>query len=144
MKTVVVVVDLAAATVVVGATVVDVVDVVVPLLGATVVVGDVDVTLNEIDAEVAAACEPLAAMDAVIVHVPELTKVTTPVDELTVHTDVVELEYDFEPPPAEAVEVIVGGVSPMSYVDVYEPASMVNVRELVVMVNVLVDEVAVP
>ena len=141
MSTVVVVEVVTAATVVVGATVVDVV---VPLLGATVVVGDVDVTLNEIDADVAAACEPLAAMDAVIVHVPALTKVTTPLDELTVHTDVVELEYDFEPPPAEAVEVIVGGVSPMSYVDVYEPASMVNVREFVVMVNVLVDEVAVP
>lgn len=44
-------------------------------------------------------------------HVPAATNVTTPVEALIVHTDVVELEYDFVPAPADAVEVIVGGVA---------------------------------
>ena len=49
-------------------------------------------------------------IEATIVHVPEVTNATSPVDELIVHTDVVELEYDFVPLPsaALAVEVIVG------------------------------------
>ncbi|MFM8868258.1 MAG: hypothetical protein ACKOFZ_08260 [Ilumatobacteraceae bacterium] len=51
-------------------------------------------------------------MDAVIVQVPASTNVTSPDDELIVHTDVVELEYDFVPlpSPADAVDVIVGFV----------------------------------
>ena len=114
MKTVVVVVDVAAATVVFGATVVEVVVVVVPLDGATVVVGAVEVIENETDGDVADACDPLAEIDAVIVHVPALTNVTKPDDELIVHTDVVELEYDFDPPPTDAVDVIVGSESSMS------------------------------
>lgn len=107
-----VVVDVAVAT---AGWVVDVVVVVVPPpLGAAVVVGEVDVMVNEIADEEAAACEPLAAIDAVIVQVPALTNVTSPLDELIVQTDVVELEYDLDPPPAEAVEVIVGSGSSMS------------------------------
>jgi len=50
-------------------------------------------------------------MDAVIVHVPASTIVTAPVEELIVHTEVVELEYDFVPPPADGVEEMVGGVA---------------------------------
>lgn len=50
-------------------------------------------------------------MDAVIVHVPASTNVTTPVEELIVHTEVVELEYVFVPPPADGAEVMVGGVA---------------------------------
>jgi hypothetical protein len=85
----------------------------------------------------------LAAIDAVIVQVPAVTKVTTPVDVPIVQTEVVELEYDFEPPPADAVEVIVGGGSVSSYEDEYDDASIVNVRLSSVIVKVLVEEVAV-
>ena len=99
------------AMVVVGATVV-----VVVAAGAAggLVVVVVDVIVNEIDADVAVACEPFAEIDALIVHVPAATKVTAPLDESIVHTEVVELEYVFEPPPADAVEVMVGSPSPMS------------------------------
>ena len=72
---------------------------------------------------------------APIVQVPASTKVTTPVDALIVHTDVVELEYCLVPAPAEAVDVMVGGVALPEYEALYEPASMVNVREIAVMVN---------
>jgi len=75
-----------------------------------VVVG-AEVMVNEMEAEVADAYVPFAAIDAVIVQVPASTKVTTPDDELIVHTDVVELEYVLVPAPADAVEVIVGGVA---------------------------------
>ena len=85
----------------------------------------------------------MAAIDAVIVQVPAVTKVTTPVDVPIVQTEVVELEYDFEPPPADAVEVIVGGGSVSSYEDEYDDASIVNVRLSSVIVKVLVEEVAV-
>ena len=74
-------------------------------------------------------------MVAAIVHVPASTKVTTPVDELIVHTEVVELENCFVPAPAEAVDVIVGGVALPAYEALNEPASMVNVREMAVIVN---------
>ena len=60
---------------------------------------------------VADACVVLAAMLAARVQVPDVTKATTPVEELIVHTEVVELEYVFVPVPADAVEVIVGGVA---------------------------------
>jgi len=75
-----------------------------------VVVG-AEVMVNEMEAEVADAYVPFAAIDAVIVQVPASTKVTTPDDELIVHTDVVELEYVLVPAPADAVEVMVGGVA---------------------------------
>jgi len=75
-----------------------------------VVVG-AEVMVNEMEAEVADAYVPFAAIDAVIVQVPASTKVTTPDDELIVHTDVVELEYVLVPAPADAVDVMVGGVA---------------------------------
>lgn len=86
------------------ATVVVVEDVLEVVVGAEVMV-------NEMEAEVADAYVPFAAIDAVIVQVPASTKVTTPDDELIVHTDVVELEYVLVPAPADAVEVMVGGVA---------------------------------
>lgn len=73
-------------------------------------------------------------------QVPASTKVTTPVEALIVHTDVVELEYCFVPAPADAVEVNVGGVALPAYVALYEPASMVRVREIAVIVNDLLLE----
>lgn len=62
---------------------------------------------------VAAANPPPDVMDAPIVQVPISTNVTTPLDELIVHTLVVELENDFVPDvePADGVAVIVGGVA---------------------------------
>jgi len=51
----------------------------------------------------------LAVIDDEIVHVPASTNATSPDDELIVHTEVVELEYDFVPAPADAVADIVGG-----------------------------------
>lgn len=79
-------------------------------------------------------------------HVPASTKATRPVLELIVHTEVVELEYDFVPlpSPALAVDVIVGFVPAVNeYVEVYEPASMVSVREVaVVTVISIVGELA--
>lgn len=39
------------------------------------------------------------------------TNETTPLDELIVHTEVVELENVIEPLPADGVAVIVGGVA---------------------------------
>ena len=77
-----------------------------------------------------------------MVQVPAATNVTTPEEELIVHTDVVELEYCFVPEPAEAVDVMVGGVASPEYADVYEPALIVNVREVAVIVKVLVFEFA--
>lgn len=52
----------------------------------------------------------MAVIDDEIVHVPASTNDTTPEEELTVQTPVVELEYDFVPVPADAVADIVGGV----------------------------------
>jgi hypothetical protein len=43
------------------------------------------------------------------VQVPASTKVTTPEDEPTVQTPVVELEYVMVPLPAEGVANMVGG-----------------------------------
>ena len=77
-----------------------------------------------------------------MVQVPASTKVTTPVEALIVQTDVVELEYCFVPEPADAVEVIVGGVALPAYVALCEPASMVKVREIAVIVNDLLLELA--
>ena len=107
----------AVATVVAGAAVVDVPPppppppaTVVVELDEVVVVG-ADEIVKEIDAEVADAYGLLAAMEAEIVHVPASTKETAPVELLIVQIEAVELEYDFEPPPADAVDVIVGGVA---------------------------------
>ena len=44
-------------------------------------------------------------------QVPEVTNATTPVEELTVQTAVVELAKVIEPVPAEGVAVMVGGVA---------------------------------
>ena len=49
------------------------------------------------------------------VHVPAVTKATTPVDELIVHTGAVVLEYVLVPEPTEAVLVRVGGASLTPY-----------------------------
>ena len=66
-------------------------------------------------------------MVAPIVQVPASTNVTTPVEAFIVHTDVVELEYVLVPAPADAVDVIVGGVALPEYEALYEPASIVSV-----------------
>ena len=63
-------------------------------------------------ADVAAAYVESAAIDTVSRHVPAATKVTAPVDALTVHTDGDALEYDFAPLP-NAVDVTVGAVAAM-------------------------------
>ena len=52
-----------------------------------------------------------ATIEAEMEHEPVVTKVTAPEDEFTVHTEVVELEYVIDPPPAEGVADIVGGES---------------------------------
>lgn len=49
------------------------------------------------------------------VHVPALTKATTPVDEPIVHTVIEVLVYVLVPVPTEAVLVRVGGVSLTPY-----------------------------
>jgi hypothetical protein len=115
--------------------------VVVTVAGAVVVAGEAAVvvgfaeTVNEIDVAVAEACVPLAAIVAAIVHVPTATNVTRPDDASIVHTEVVELEYCFKPAPADAVEVIVGGVALSAYEPEYEPELIVSVRELAVISN---------
>lgn len=53
----------------------------------------------------------MASIVAESEHDPVSTKSTTPLDELIVHTEVVELEYVIEPLPAVGVAVIVGGVA---------------------------------
>lgn len=91
------------------------------------------VMVKLIEAAVAAAYPPAAVISAAIVQVPASTKATKPVDELIVHIDVVELEYDFVPlpSPALAVEVIVGLVPALkAYEEVYEPASIVRVLDV--------------
>lgn len=82
------------------------------------------------DADVAEACGLLSVIDAVIVHVPASTNATSPDEESIVHTEVVELEYDFVPTPAEAVDVIVGFVAASNAYGVpeYDAASIVSVR----------------
>ena len=77
-----------------------------------------------------------------MVHVPAATNATSPEDASIVHTDVLELEYDFVPAPTDAFEVIVGGVALPAYVALYEPASIVKVREIAVIVNDLLLELA--
>jgi hypothetical protein len=108
------------------------------VVGATVVVGEFDKTVNEIDEAVAEANPPFAEIVAAIVHVPAATNVTTPVDPLIVHTEVVELVYDLVPFASLELfvdDVIVGGVSLNVYEPEYEPALMVSVRELAVISN---------
>ena len=78
-----------------------------------VIVRDAEVTEKLTSVAVAAANPPPEVIDAPIVQVPASTKATKPLDELTVHTLVVELVNDFvpDPTPAEGVAVIVGGVA---------------------------------
>ena len=59
---------------------------------------------------------------------PAATNATSPLEELTVQTPVVELVKVLAPVPADAVAVRVGGVATIVYVDVYEPASIAKVR----------------
>ncbi len=70
-----------------------------------------------IGAAFAAAKPSAAVIEAEIVHVPAVTKTTSPELESMVHTDVFELEYDFVPFPFPklAVAVIVGGVALNAY-----------------------------
>jgi len=69
------------------------------------------VTEKLISADVAAPSEPSAAIDAVIRHVPAVTNVTTPLEDPTVHTDVVADVYVLAPAPVDAVAVSVGAVA---------------------------------
>lgn len=66
--------------------------------------------VKEIGVAFADAYTPPEEIDAAIVHIPASTNATNPEDELIVHTEVVELEYDFvpSPTPADGVDVIVG------------------------------------
>jgi hypothetical protein len=99
-----------------------------------------------ISEEVAQSYVESAWIDELIVHVPAATKVTAP-EFSTVHTGLVALVKLFAPPPADAVLVNVGGVADKAYVDVYEPESILNVREInsgaIVVVVVVVDVVVV-
>jgi hypothetical protein len=70
---------------------------------------------NEISEDVAESYVPSLAIVTRNVHVPALTKATTPVDEPIVHTGAVVLEYVLVPEPTEAVLVRVGGVSLTPY-----------------------------
>ena len=76
-------------------------------------------------------------------HVPAATNVIAP-EFSTVHTGLVALVKLFAPPPADAVLVNVGAVADIAYVDIYEPESILNVREInsgaivVVVVDVVV------
>lgn len=91
------------------------------------------VIVKLIAAAFADAYPPASVIAEVIVHVPASTKATRPEEELMVHTEVVELEYDFVPLPTPAlgVAVIVGLVPALkAYVEVYEPASIVKVLEV--------------
>ena len=82
-------------------------------------------------------------IDALIVHVPAATNVIAP-EFSTVQTGLVSLVKLFAPPPTDAVLVNVGAVADIAYVDVYEPESILNVREInsgaivVVVVDVVV------
>lgn len=69
------------------------------------------VTVMVIADEVAATYVESVAIVAVIEHVPAVTNVTAPVEDPTVHTEVVELVYVFVPLPADAVLVNVGAAA---------------------------------
>ena len=75
-------------------------------------------------------------------HVPASTKATNPDDEFTVHTEEVELVYDFVPEPALAVDVTVGGEAVNTYDDEYEPESILKVRLAAVTEKLTATEVA--
>jgi len=109
-------------------------------------VRDVAVIEKLMSEEVAQSYVESAWIDELIVHVPAATKVTAP-EFSTVHTGLVALVKLFAPPPADAVLVNVGGVADKAYVDVYEPESILNVREInsgaIVVVVVVVDVVVV-
>ena len=67
--------------------------------------------LNVLVDEAADAYPKCAATVAEIEQSPVDTKVTAPLDEFTVHTEEVELEYVIDPSPAERVANIVGALS---------------------------------
>ena len=71
------------------------------------------VTVKLTSVAVAAAYVPSEVMVAPMVHVPAATNDTTPVEELIVHTPVVDELYTFVPVPADVVDVMVGGVATM-------------------------------
>lgn len=103
-------------------------------------VREVAVIVKDLLEEEADAYPALAVIEDEIVHVPASTNVTTPLDESTVQTEVVELEYDFVPEPADGVADIVGGESD----NAYGPASPdnVRVRESDVIEKLIEDDVA--
>lgn len=91
-------------------------------------VRDVSVTEKEMDGEVASAYVPSVATVEVSVHVPALTNATSPDELLTVQTPVVDDAYVSVPLPAEGVDVRVGGVAVIAYVEVYDSESITCVR----------------
>lgn len=107
------------------------------------IVREVAVTEKLILDAVAKAYVESGWIDALIVHAPAATNITAP-EFSTVQTDLVALVKLFAPPPADAVLVKVGGVADKAYVEVYEPESILNVREVnsgaivVVVVDVVV------
>lgn len=71
-----------------------------------------------------------SAIEAEIVQVPAPTNATTPVDELTVQIETVELVKLFAPAPADAVAVSVGGGELCKYAGPKELESIVRVRDV--------------
>ena len=95
-------------------------------------VRDVALMVNERLDELAAAYPAFAVIEPVIVHVPASTNVTAPEEELTVHTEVVELEYDFVPAPADGLDDIVGAGSPSWYGPLSPDSVSVRVKAVIV------------
>ncbi len=89
----------------------DVVGVVLGGGGTGLGVATGEVTPKVIVGAVAEPWLPEAAMLAPIVHDPGPTKATAPVDGSIVQTVVVVERYVLAPVPAEAVDVMVGGVA---------------------------------
>lgn len=94
-------------------------------------------------AEFAEVYPPASVMEAVIVQVPASTKATSPLEELIVQTEVVELEYDLVPLPsaADAVEVIVGLVATLNAygLPAYDDELIVSVRDVGVVTVIVID-----
>ena len=108
--------------------------------GSIVSVREVAVIVKDLLEEVADAYPALAVIEDEIVQVPASTNVTTPLDESTVQTEVVELEYDFVPEPADGVANIVGAESDNAYGP--ESPARESVRETAVIVKLIDAEVA--
>ena len=71
----------------------------------------------------------VCATEAVIEHVPGDTNTTTPDEEPTVHTPVSLLAYDLASVPTDNVLDNVGAEAVITYVEEYDDASIVTVRE---------------